>query len=498
MTLDESSRLPEGGVQVVPRDVISEVFGGEAVVVQLATGAYYSLDALRTSQFESLCGGSTIRSLVPRGADATSVLSFVRFLVDAGCDVPRHLLERLVGRGLRRKAAERVRAALTLPSALPRQKKSRSGSGSSGSSSGSSGSSSGSSGSSSGSSSGEYDDEDEGSSGDPPPSPSSAPPSSSSPSPSSSPPPPQFERLEYLGDAVLELAAREWSLARFPRATEHGLSNSARSLVCGRSLLAAAAAARLDVFVTSNARSMSREEYLTHWAGSGGLASLVDAVEAVAGALYLEFGLRGAADWVLGLALGVSVAADDDDDNDDLERRGEELGDDFDDFFDDDDDDDEKEEEEQTTKRSSGGGGGSGGGGRGGGGTRLLLDNNYKSLLAIVAGHASVEYRGSHVLSERGWGGHSPGHPTTKGSAALPAGDSHRHQEQQQQEHQQQRPPSRAAWLWVSRVFVDGELRGIGADVHRPTAEQAAARQALAGAGVDADQLWRERLADQM
>ena len=82
MTLDESSRLPEGGVQVVPRDVISEVFGGEAVVVQLATGAYYSLDALRTSQFESLCGGSTIRSLVPRGADATSVLSFVRFLVD--------------------------------------------------------------------------------------------------------------------------------------------------------------------------------------------------------------------------------------------------------------------------------------------------------------------------------------------------------------------------------------------------------------------------------
>lgn len=435
---------------------------------------------------------------------------------DAGSDVPRHLLEALVGRGLRRRAAERVRAALTLPSALPRQKSSYASAGSSGS-----GSSSGSSGddddtfapSVAGADADAAADDDETSS-----SPSSTSSFSRSP-PSPPPPPPQFERLEYLGDAVLELAAREWSLARFPRATEHGLSNSARSLVCGRSLLAAAAAACLDVFVTSNARSMAREEYLTHWSGAGGLASLVDAVEAVAGALYLEFGLAGAAEWVLQLALGVSVAADDAEDAAETgeefasgrnrgrtggrrRRRtvGAEVEDEGEVGHDNDDDDEIASASLPPPPSSPSLKSGCGGG------TRLLLDNNYKSLLAIVAGHASVEYRGSHVLCEGGWGGHSPGHPATKGSAALPAvvaavvgveGGGGRGQEAEKEERRNLRQQrSRAAWLWVARVFVDGELRGVGADVHRPTAEQAAARQALAG--VDADALWRERLADQM
>jgi len=457
---------------------------------------------------------------------------------DAGADVPRHRLEALVGRGLRRAAAARVREALTLPSALPRRAGPRGAAAGSGSGSGGSGGSSG-----SGSSG---DDDDGGGEERAPPAATSA--DAPAPAPSALPPPrpPQFERLEFLGDAVLELAAREWSLRRFPRATEHGLSNSARSLVCGRSLLAAAAAARLDVFVTSNARTMARSEYLTHWAGAGGLASLVDAVEAVAGALYLEFGLGVASEWVLRLALGVSVAADDDDEGDDggdergwargatrgrrrtdgegeLEREREHSDDsafDDDDYaFDDGDGDSDARGHELASSpppplppsppRS---------GGAGGGGTRLLLDNNYKSLLAIVAGHAAVEYRGSHVLCERGWGGHSPGHPATKGSAALPAlaaaadvaGGEGGGEEGSPPPRAaaaaagpegggpSRRPRSRAAWLWVSRVSVGGRLRGVGADVHRPTAEQAAARQALAGAGVDADALWRERLADQM
>jgi len=457
---------------------------------------------------------------------------------DAGADVPRHRLEALVGRGLRRGAAARVREALTLPSALPRRAGPRGAAAGSGSGSGSSGSSSG-----SGSSG---DDDDGGGEERAPPAAASADAPAPAPSALPAPRPPQFERLEFLGDAVLELAAREWSLRRFPRATEHGLSNSARSLVCGRSLLAAAAAARLDVFVTSNARTMARSEYLTHWAGAGGLASLVDAVEAVAGALYLEFGLGVASEWVLRLALGVSVAADDDDEGDDggdergrargatrgrrrtdgegeLEREREHSDDsafDDDDYaFDDDDGDSDAKGHELASSpppplppsppRS---------GGAGGGGTRLLLDNNYKSLLAIVAGHAAVEYRGSHVLCERGWGGHSPGHPATKGSAALPAlaaaadvaGGEGGGEEGSPPPRAaaaaagpegggpSRRPRSRAAWLWVSRVSVGGRLRGVGADVHRPTAEQAAARQALAGAGVDADALWRERLADQM
>jgi len=443
---------------------------------------------------------AALRAAVDRGGDGDGERA-LRALVDAkvvgrdgratdaGADVPRHLLERLVGRGLRKKAAERVRAALTLPSALPRQKSSSASKvaeiwNSSSSSSGNSGSSSSSSSGSSGDEDESFSSESESSSSSP----------SSTSSTSSTSLPPQFERLEYLGDAVLELAAREWSLARFPRATEHGLSNSARSLVCGRSLLAAAAAARLDVFVTSNARSMSRGEYLTHWSGAGGLASLVDAVEAVAGALYLEFGLRGAAEWVLQLALDVSVAADDDNDEEFGEENAVERGEgktvaDSAAFENGGDDDNEEIGEEVAAVSSSSSSLAS---------SRLLLDNNYKSLLAIVAGHSSVEYRGSHARCES-WGGHSPGHPATKGSAAIPAvvvsGEG---REQNEREEKPEPHQSRAAWLWVSRVFVDGELQGVGADVHRPTAEQAAARQALAGAGVDADALWRERLRHEM
>jgi hypothetical protein len=79
------------------------------------------------------------------------------------------------------------------------------------------------------------------------------------------------------------VGAREWALARFPRASEHVLSNAARGLVCGRSLLAVAASPRLrlDVYVAANAHAMGDGNYLTTWSGVGGASALVDAFEAL-------------------------------------------------------------------------------------------------------------------------------------------------------------------------------------------------------------------------
>jgi hypothetical protein len=60
-------------------DVISQVFGDEAVVVQLATGAYYALDAERTLLFETMRTGSTVATLI-EGRDPADVRSLVAYL----------------------------------------------------------------------------------------------------------------------------------------------------------------------------------------------------------------------------------------------------------------------------------------------------------------------------------------------------------------------------------------------------------------------------------
>ena len=98
------------------------------------------------------------------------------------------------------------------------------------------------------------------------------------------------DRLHQAGIGVIldwvpgHFATDEWALARFPRASEHVLSNAARGLVCGRALLAVAASPRLrlDVYVAANAHAMADgRTYLTTWAGPGGVSSLVDAFEAL-------------------------------------------------------------------------------------------------------------------------------------------------------------------------------------------------------------------------
>ena len=95
------------------------------------------------------------------------------------------------------------------------------------------------------------------------------------------------ERLEFLGDAVLELCASHYLFDAFPHTPEGELSRYRAALVCEASLAAAA-------------RKLKLGEYLCLGKGeekSGGRerdSILSDAYEAVLGAIYLDGGLKAA------------------------------------------------------------------------------------------------------------------------------------------------------------------------------------------------------------
>lgn len=102
---------------------------------------------------------------------------------------------------------------------------------------------------------------------------------------------PNNERLEFLGDAVLELASSRYLYARFPDASEGELTKMRASLVQSETL------ARL-------ARRLDLGEYLRLGRGElqGGGAdrqnNLENAFEAVVGAVYLDGGWPAAQDYV--------------------------------------------------------------------------------------------------------------------------------------------------------------------------------------------------------
>ena len=92
------------------------------------------------------------------------------------------------------------------------------------------------------------------------------------------------ERLEFLGDAVLELLASEYLLAAFPEWTEGQLSKSRARIVNASSLEAAARRLRLGEHLR-----LGRGEEKT--GGREKQTLLADAFEAVVAAVYLDAGL---------------------------------------------------------------------------------------------------------------------------------------------------------------------------------------------------------------
>src|SRR6202011_6292502 len=95
------------------------------------------------------------------------------------------------------------------------------------------------------------------------------------------------ERLEFLGDAVLELLTSEYLLEAFPDWTEGQLSKSRARLVNARSLEAAARRLLLGDHLR-----LGRGEEKT--GGRDKPALLADAFEAVLAAIYLDAGLEAA------------------------------------------------------------------------------------------------------------------------------------------------------------------------------------------------------------
>jgi ribonuclease III len=97
------------------------------------------------------------------------------------------------------------------------------------------------------------------------------------------------ERLEFLGDAVLELLASEYLLATFPEWSEGQLSKSRARLVNAGSLETAARRLKLGEHLR-----LGRGEEKT--GGREKQTLLADAFEAVVAAVYLDAGLGAARD----------------------------------------------------------------------------------------------------------------------------------------------------------------------------------------------------------
>jgi len=100
-------------------------------------------------------------------------------------------------------------------------------------------------------------------------------------------PGPNNERLEFLGDAVLNLVVAHHLYAAFPEASEGDLSRLRARVVSGEPLAEVAAALKLG-----EALQLGSGELKT--GGFRRQSILADALEAVCGALYLDGGLAAA------------------------------------------------------------------------------------------------------------------------------------------------------------------------------------------------------------
>lgn len=102
------------------------------------------------------------------------------------------------------------------------------------------------------------------------------------------------ERLEFLGDAVLELCVSEELYTRFPKSSEGELTKKRARLVSEPSLAPLARQLELDRYVLLGKGEENQ-------GGRQRDALLADVLEAVLGAVYLDGGLTAAHQCVLGI-----------------------------------------------------------------------------------------------------------------------------------------------------------------------------------------------------
>jgi ribonuclease-3 len=101
-----------------------------------------------------------------------------------------------------------------------------------------------------------------------------------------------YERLEFLGDAVLDLLMSEWLMERYPEASEGQLSRMRSELVNRDTLARLARMLGLSEFIKVG-KGENRE------ADRARASILGDVFEALVGAIFLDAGLPAAKDWVL-------------------------------------------------------------------------------------------------------------------------------------------------------------------------------------------------------
>ena len=101
-----------------------------------------------------------------------------------------------------------------------------------------------------------------------------------------------YQRLEYLGDAVLNLCLAEETYRTFPSAEEGGLSKVRSALINNRNLVRVGEAIGLS--------DEMRIDHSIRGKGGGVTRKMVaDAVEAIAGAIFLDGGYDAAKQFVL-------------------------------------------------------------------------------------------------------------------------------------------------------------------------------------------------------
>ena len=99
------------------------------------------------------------------------------------------------------------------------------------------------------------------------------------------------ERLEFLGDAVLEIISSEYLFHNYPDMAEGEMTKLRASIVCEPTLALCARAIKLDTFIR-----LGKGEELTGGRSRDSIVS--DACEAVIGAIYLDGGFANAKEFV--------------------------------------------------------------------------------------------------------------------------------------------------------------------------------------------------------
>lgn len=100
-----------------------------------------------------------------------------------------------------------------------------------------------------------------------------------------------YERLEFLGDAILDMAVSEMLFANYPAEKEGALAKRRAALVCGETLALVAKKCGLD-----KAMRLGVGEEAS--GGRDNPANLEDVLEAVVAAMYLDGGLPAVQSWV--------------------------------------------------------------------------------------------------------------------------------------------------------------------------------------------------------